>query len=44
MIKFADIIDFFPQIREQILKNSLKESEIEIDRNGECKFTDKFDE
>jgi hypothetical protein len=22
----------------------LKESEIDIDRNGECKFTDKFDE
>jgi hypothetical protein len=43
-IKFADIVDFFPQFREQILKNSLKESEIDIDRNGECKFTEKFDE
>lgn len=43
-IKFADIVDYFPQFREQILKNSLKESEIDIDRNGECKFTEKFDE
>lgn len=37
-------MQFFPQMREQILKNSLKESEIDIDRNGECKFTEKFDE
>ena len=42
-VKFAKILQFFPQIREQILKNSLKESEIDIDRNGECKKTDKFD-
>ena len=36
IVRFQDIVDFFPQFREQILKNSLKESEIEIDRNGQC--------
>lgn len=31
-------------MREQILKNGLKEIEVEIDRNGECKFTRNFEE
>jgi hypothetical protein len=43
VINFSDIVQYFPHIGEPILKKGLKEIEVEIDRNGECKFTDKFD-
>jgi len=37
-VYFSDIQRLFPQIRDQILKNGMKETEIEIDRNGVCNF------
>ena len=37
-VYFSDIQRLFPQIRDQILKNGMKETEIEIDRNGICNF------
>ena len=43
MIHFHDIVHFFPDIGEPILKKGLKEIEVEIDRNGECKFTGNYD-
>lgn len=44
MINFSDIIHFFPTIGEPIHKKNLREIEVEIDRNGECKFNANFDE
>jgi hypothetical protein len=37
-VYFSDIQRLFPQIMDQILKNGMKETEIEIDRNGVCNF------
>ncbi len=44
IINFADIASYFPGIGEPILKKGLKEIEVEVDRNGECKFSQNFDE
>lgn len=37
-------MSFFPNIGEPILKKGLKEIDVEIDRNGECRFAANFDE
>ena len=42
-INFQDIVRFFPQIGEPILKKGLKEIEVLVDRDGRCKFDKKFD-
>lgn len=42
-VLFSDVCEWFGYIGEPILKKGLKDIEVEIDRNGECKFTESFD-
>ena len=43
VMSFNDIRQFFPQIGSPILKKGLREIEVEIDRNHECRLNANFE-